>query len=1151
MAYMRLSASTALAIAFTMIAGTMIVSTNTASWGEIEEESIFETVEDFDDDGKINYLVINVPIENVSWYGSLFLRDYIRVNAELWNETGSDYITYLTVESDIGPDTGDSVMVQLKFLGRTINASEVDGPYMVKIGITHLVTSYYPPPPYTVVSEILGYFEYITSEYTHDDFETPNPYEIALDWEAVDDDDNGLYDWLRVNATVNATDGDIIDVTLELAAGYGPDQIVYGDRRILDPGQNQTIYVDVDGRLMNGLSREDTWYDIYISFDTIDGFHEWGWIKTDPLNATDFEEYPISVVDGPAWAMIDVNNDGLQDFLRASFNVAVEETQKYRLTTELSNGPSPVSLSQRFDGYLITGFEETVIAYFDASEMYESGMTGPFELEVHESPMMYDRWPNYTYIEPFLLANMSIEEVDFEQLNHPQYIYLSGYVKDEAGDPVAGSEVSAMSQNGDWDWLEFDAALTDGDGFYNLTRIIPGSIVSIVVESTGYFEENRFEFDLDSNTTDYSFTLVSDSPADASVRGTVYDDDGEPVVGAVVALVRPGAGFANVTTTNQSGEYRVDVREGEYVVFAMAVDLDFENDTYSLSASAKWLSLVQDDSANIDITLNISYELDLYEGYMSLKRNLQFGDWDGLELSSTLTMGEAYSDVMMIYALYADVLYGNADGYVSESESELMEKLTFDSYPLAMGYYTRIPRQCELYLLEDFCLDGIGYLVQPEDAVLTTTSITGPLWEDRDELVVRLDLTGVSSYWPIPEGSTHDLYLEVPYANQEYTGVSDEGFDITAPEGFVLTSTNEPENMTIEGLNHVTVVPGGSPDPYNVTSALVLLEFSSTTSEDTGSVHGTANLQEEAESSGILVELLDSNLTVLSSVTTVSTGEFIFSDLDPGEYWIRANFTGYLDAYEHVNVTAGMTTEIALELSAAGSPLEPGSFSGLVVTQAGLPVNGALVELFTPADGDAPIESTQADAYGSFELTGLDRGGYRIEISADGFHTRTFYHILDDGEEKDLGLIELMSDSPVGYIIGVVEDMDGNPVAEVVVQVRAEGSDTVLGENTTDPDGEFMIIGLEDGVYNLTLVLDGNVVGYGEVTVEDFVGDAGVIQIDLSEVGVTTDAPLWPWMVLAAVAIVAAVAAILKLRKPKSPEPSGPEEGEEPPPTDE
>jgi hypothetical protein len=357
--------------------------------------------------------------------------------------------------------------------------------------------------------------------------------------------------------------------------------------------------------------------------------------------------------------------------------------------------------------------------------------------------------------------------------------------------------------------------------------------------------------------------------------------------------------------------------------------------------------------------------------------------------------------------------------------------------------------------------------------------------------------------------------------------------------------------MTIEGLNHVTVVPGGSPDPYNVTSALVLLEFSSTTSEDTGSVHGTANLQEEAESLGVLVELLDSNLTVLSSVTTVSTGEFIFSDLDPGEYWIRANFTGYLDAYEHVNVMAGMTTEIALELSAAGSPPEPGSFSGLVVTQAGLPVNGALVELFTPADDDAPIESTQTDAYGSFELTGLDRGDYRIEISADGFHTRTFYHILDDGEEKDLGLIELMSDSPVGYIIGVVEDMDGNPVAEVVVQVRAEGLDTVLGENTTDPDGEFMIIGLEDGVYNLTLVLDGNVVGYGEVTVEDFVGDAGVIQIDLSEVGVTTDEPLWPWMVLAAVAIVAVVAAILKLRKPKSPEPSGPEEGEEPPPTDE
>ena len=86
---MKHSELSALAIAFLMIAGAMAVAMNAAAWGEIDEEGIFETIEDFDDDGKINYLVINVPIQNISWYGISYFRDYIAIDWELWNETST------------------------------------------------------------------------------------------------------------------------------------------------------------------------------------------------------------------------------------------------------------------------------------------------------------------------------------------------------------------------------------------------------------------------------------------------------------------------------------------------------------------------------------------------------------------------------------------------------------------------------------------------------------------------------------------------------------------------------------------------------------------------------------------------------------------------------------------------------------------------------------------------------------------------------------------------------------------------------------------------------------------------------------------------------------------------------------------------------
>ena len=1137
-----------LALAFFMTAGALYVPRTADAWGEIEESSIFESTEDYDGDGNFNYLVVNVPVTNASWYGSTYLRDYIEVRAELWNENSTDNVMVFKTEFDVLPSSEDPLLLDVKFSGREINASGVDGPYLAKMQITHYVGI--PLYVIPVIVEDLGYFEYVTGEYSHEDFETPDPFTIEATWETPDEDDNGLYDLLRVNVTVDAADADIAQVLMELDSGYGPDVMSYTEERVLPSGDNQTFYIDIDGRLMNGLSLESNRYYIFISLTTMDGFDEWLWVKTDPLNSSDFEEYIVSCTEGPTSELIDVNDDGLFDFLKVAFNATAMETLEYWLSVEISNENDSWFDLQYFYGYLVEGLEETVVVYFDTSEMYELGVSGPLDFEVFDSPSLHGLWPNYTYIASMSIATGTVEEFDIDQLNHPEYVFISGFVADEAGAPVAGAVVSMSCSHSGWQWVEGETNTTDVDGFYNITMVIPGASVSLNVQSDGYFEENRYESGLESNTTGYNFTLVSDSPADSTIWGTVLGSEGEPAWRSEISLARPGSGVATSVEPDINGSYSVDIRAGDYVLVTLAMFVDFETIEVSMEYAVQWLSLSSGDSVNVDISTNLTYAQTLTWIDSESHRVLSFDDWDSLAMTATLEINGALEDTVFLYATMADVFYGNADQYVDENESQLIEDMILPALiPMVSDYYLRNLMQCELYLLEDFCVDGIAFVSQPEDVRSSLSGTTGSIWDERGNLTVQLEVDNLESYWPIRNDSSHEVFLEVQYSEYlDLFGVVN-SYEIKAPNGYILTSTDQPCNVTVDGMNRVSVVTGEPDDPYDPTNALVTLEFSSTTNEEQGSVLGTAFVDGGTDFSGITVDLLGSNLTALASTTTLSNGEFAFSYLDPGEYWIRANLTGYLDAFAKVNVTAGESTQVALELLPAGSTVDLGGLSGSVVTQAGLPIPGATVEAFNPADGTVITQSTDTAENGTFELAELAHGTYRIEISAEGFENLTLYRVLDHGEEIDLGQIELVSYSPVGYMVGTLEDGDGNPIQGVTVEVRAEGSTTVLGENITGPDGSFMIIGLEDGVYNLTFVQEGEVIGYAEVEVVDFFGDAGVVVIDLQEAEVEGEGIPWYLVALAVVSLaLVALALILRLRKPKAPQSFDEEEGELPPP---
>ena len=113
-----------------------------------------------------------------------------------------------------------------------------------------------------------------------------------------------------------------------------------------------------------------------------------------------------------------------------------------------------------------------------------------------------------------------------------------------------------------------------------------------------------------------------------------------------------------------------------------------------------------------------------------------------------------------------------------------------------------------------------------------------------------------------------------------------------------------------------------------------------------------------------------------------------------------------------------------------------------------------------------------------------------------------------------------------------------------------------MAEGVTNSTGAFMIVGLEDGDYNLTFILDSDVIGYDDVSVVDLIGDAGVIVIDVdAATGGEADAT-WLMLLIAAIAIVIVAAVVMKVRKPRAPkqekmvldEPSDQYEEDLPPP---
>ncbi|MBM0104868.1 carboxypeptidase regulatory-like domain-containing protein [Steroidobacter sp. S1-65] len=194
-----------------------------------------------------------------------------------------------------------------------------------------------------------------------------------------------------------------------------------------------------------------------------------------------------------------------------------------------------------------------------------------------------------------------------------------------------------------------------------------------------------------------------------------------------------------------------------------------------------------------------------------------------------------------------------------------------------------------------------------------------------------------------------------------------------------------------------------------------------------------------------------------ATVTSNAQGEFEIGGIAAGTYAVNFQRSGYYSGTGTLDAPSGSIASIQQGMTREGAYLDesPVTLVGRVVDGVTrLPVVNAQLTL----DG-APAGSSQAD--GAFQLSAVERGNHRIEISASGYTGATYSFLLAPGAAGALGDLPIFAATPDSAastltLVGtVVNGLDNRPLGGATAQVVQTGSTT-----QTSDQGRFELEGL-------------------------------------------------------------------------------------------
>lgn len=190
-----------------------------------------------------------------------------------------------------------------------------------------------------------------------------------------------------------------------------------------------------------------------------------------------------------------------------------------------------------------------------------------------------------------------------------------------------------------------------------------------------------------------------------------------------------------------------------------------------------------------------------------------------------------------------------------------------------------------------------------------------------------------------------------------------------------------------------------------------------------------------------------------TSTITGSSGSFVLTEIEPGDYYLGALAPGMLPALiGPVHLEPGVTQALVIRLDKGRY-----SIKGTVGTMDHAPIVGAQLVLIDPS-GQETSYGAQSDSSGSFTIDGVEGDEFTLKATASGFQTTSRQHVFPGDRAVNVVLRE------AGRIHGrVLDRATGQPVPDFRVGDQA----------VWDPLGEFVMPNPSEETVRIAVSADG------------------------------------------------------------------------------
>ena len=219
--------------------------------------------------------------------------------------------------------------------------------------------------------------------------------------------------------------------------------------------------------------------------------------------------------------------------------------------------------------------------------------------------------------------------------------------------------------------------------------------------------------------------------------------------------------------------------------------------------------------------------------------------------------------------------------------------------------------------------------------------------------------------------------------------------------------------------------------------------------------------------------------------TTSATGEYLVTGLWPEAYLVEV----YDPAFGYtttrlpdpvvVRDAPVVGVDVALQPAAPGSL--PGSITGTVVDDQGVPLRGVSVTASAVDDDDGGFGSTTTAADGRFRVRDLPAGSYHVRFADPaGLHVAEYFDdVVDEDGAMPLAVTDAATTAgvdaelaPAGAISGAITDRFGNSffVAAAVAYAREADQWRRVASTSVVGESEYRLQGLPVGSYRVQLI---------------------------------------------------------------------------------